>query len=106
MAAMGTYRNRALDMLTTDDARRAFDLSLEPQRVRERYGMHRYGQRALLARRLVEAGASFVTMVMENPSFRRPVASRPTRPTTGIRTPSTATSSTTAGSASRSTTGR
>ncbi len=69
MAAMGTYRNRALDMLTTDDARRAFDLSREPQRVRERYGMHRYGQRALLARRLVEAGASFVTMVMENPSF-------------------------------------
>ena len=69
MAAMGTYRNRALDMLTTDDARRAFDLSLEPTQVRERYGMHRYGQRALLARRLVEAGASFVTMVMENPSF-------------------------------------
>jgi len=33
--------------------------------------MHRYGQRALLARRLVEAGASFVTMVMENPSFTR-----------------------------------
>src|SRR5207237_9398280 len=31
MAPMGTYRNRALDMLTTDDARRAFDLSLEPQ---------------------------------------------------------------------------
>src|SRR4029078_4861964 len=32
-------------------------------------GMHRYGQRALLARRLVEAGASFVTMVMEHPRF-------------------------------------
>jgi hypothetical protein len=69
MEAMGTYRRRALDMLTTDAARRAFDLSLEPRHVRERYGMHRYGQRALLARRLVEAGASFVTMVMENPSF-------------------------------------
>ena len=69
MAAMDTYRHRALDLLTTDDARRAFDLSLEPRQVRERYGMHRYGQRALLARRLVEAGASFVTMVMENPSF-------------------------------------
>ncbi len=67
--AIDTYRRRAVDMLTTDDARRAFDLSQEPQHVRERYGMHRYGQRALLARRLVEAGASFVTMVMENPSF-------------------------------------
>ena len=69
MNAIDTYRRRALDMLTTDEARRAFDLSLEPRHVRERYGMHRYGQRALLARRLVEAGASFVTMVMENPSF-------------------------------------
>jgi Protein of unknown function (DUF1501) len=69
MSAMDTFRHRALDMLTTDEARRAFDLSLEPRHIRERYGMHRYGQRALLARRLVEAGASFVTMVMENPSF-------------------------------------
>jgi len=68
MSAMGTYRERALGLLTTDAARRAFDLSREPQRLRERYGMHRYGQRALLARRLVEAGASFVTMVMENPT--------------------------------------
>jgi hypothetical protein len=67
--AMDTYRHRALNLLQSDAARKAFDLSLEPDRVRERYGMHRYGQRALLARRLVEAGASFVTMVMENPSF-------------------------------------
>src|SRR5262245_49750872 len=37
MESMGTYRTRALDMLTTDDARRAFDLSLEPRQVRERY---------------------------------------------------------------------
>jgi hypothetical protein len=67
--AIDTNRHRALDLLTTDAARRAFDLSREPQHVRERYGIHRYGQRALLARRLVEAGASFVTMVMENPTF-------------------------------------
>jgi hypothetical protein len=68
MAAMGTHRQRALTLLTTDAARRAFDLAREPARIRERYGMHRYGQRALMARRLVEAGASFVTMVMENPT--------------------------------------
>jgi hypothetical protein len=67
MAAMDTLRGRALSLLTTDLARRAFDLSKEPLHVRERYGMHCWGQRALLARRLVEAGASFVTMVMENP---------------------------------------
>jgi uncharacterized protein (DUF1501 family) len=51
----------------SDKARNAFDLSQEESRVRERYGMHAYGQRALMARRLVEAGCSFVTMVMENP---------------------------------------
>ncbi len=67
--SMDVYRKRALQLLTTDDARTAFDLSREPMKLRERYGMHRYGQRALLARRLVEAGASFVTMVMENPSY-------------------------------------
>jgi hypothetical protein len=67
MGAMDTYRRRALGLLTTDDARAAFDLSREPVRLRERYGMHAWGQRALLARRLVEAGASFVTMVLENP---------------------------------------
>jgi hypothetical protein len=67
--AMGVQRKRALQLLTTDAARKAFDLSREPAKLRERYGMHRYGQRALLARRLVEAGASFVTMVMENPSY-------------------------------------
>lgn len=69
MSSMNTYRERALGLLTTDAARRAFDLNQESLTVRERYGMHRYGQRALLARRLVEAGASFVTMVMENPTY-------------------------------------
>lgn len=69
MSAMNSYRHRAIGLLTTDAAKKAFDLSREPDRVRERYGMHRYGQRALMARRLVEAGAAFVTMVMENPSF-------------------------------------
>jgi hypothetical protein len=69
MGAIDVNRRRALGLLTTNAARKAFDLSREPQRLRERYGMHRYGQRALLARRLVEAGASVVTMVMDNPSF-------------------------------------
>jgi len=67
MRSMNTHRQRALGLLTTDAARRAFDLGQEPQRLRERYGMHQYGQRCILARRLVEAGASFVTMVLENP---------------------------------------
>ncbi len=65
-AAIDANRGRALELLTADTARNAFDLTREDVRLRERYGMHRYGQRALLARRLVEHGASWVTMVMEN----------------------------------------
>ncbi len=67
MTSLDSLRERALTLLTTDDARQAFDLNLEPVTLRERYGLHAYGQRCLLARRLVEAGASFVTMVLENP---------------------------------------
>src|SRR5690606_905131 len=40
----------------------AFELSREPQSVRERYGMTRFGQCCLLARRLIEAGVRFVTI--------------------------------------------
>jgi len=67
MAAMDEYKKTALSLVTSDAARKAFDLSQEPEKLRERYGMHPWGQRALMARRLVEHGASFVTMVMENP---------------------------------------
>jgi uncharacterized protein (DUF1501 family) len=63
---MDAMRGRALDLIGTDTARTAFDLSRESTRTRDRYGMHRYGQRALMARRLVEAGASWVTLVLEN----------------------------------------
>ncbi|MCE9565653.1 MAG: DUF1501 domain-containing protein [Planctomycetes bacterium] len=64
--AIEPLRNRALDLVTKDSARAAFDLSKESVKLRERYGRHRYGQRALMARRLVEHGASWVTVVMEN----------------------------------------
>lgn len=67
MQAMDGFQTKAVEMLTSDKAREAFDLSREPQELRERYGHHAWGQRALLARRLVEAGCSFVTMVMEKP---------------------------------------
>ncbi len=63
---MDAMRGRALDLVGTDTARKAFDLSRESTKTRDRYGMHRYGQRALMARRLVEAGASWVTCVLEN----------------------------------------
>jgi uncharacterized protein (DUF1501 family) len=55
--------------MTSTKARDAFDLKQEPQALRDRYGMNAWGQRALLARRLVEAGCSFVTMALENPNI-------------------------------------
>ena len=67
-ASMEALRGRALDLISTDTATAAFDLRRESPKVRDRYGMHRYGQRALMARRLVEHGASWVTCVLENPT--------------------------------------
>jgi hypothetical protein len=49
-------------MMTSPQARAAFDLSQEPQAVREKYGMNRFGQCCLLSRRLIEAGVRFVTV--------------------------------------------
>ncbi|WP_164102431.1 DUF1501 domain-containing protein [Candidatus Laterigemmans baculatus] len=52
----------AYRLMSSPQAREAFDLSKEPQSVRERYGMNRLGQCCLLARRLVEARVRFVTV--------------------------------------------
>ena len=67
MDSMDQFNARALDLLTQDKARAAFDLSSEPDTLRDRYGRHAWGTRLLMARRLVEAGSSFVTVLMENP---------------------------------------
>lgn len=56
---------RAFALTTSPDARRAFDLSREPDPVRERYGRDRFGQGCLLARRLVEAGVRYVQVNWE-----------------------------------------
>ena len=68
MAAMDRFHQQAVDIVTGEKAREAFDLSAEPSRVRERYGKHDWCRRALLARRLVEAGVSFVTVDLSNHS--------------------------------------
>lgn len=52
----------AFRLMTSPQARAAFDLSKEPVEVRERYGMTRFGQCCLLGRRLIEAGVRFVTI--------------------------------------------
>jgi hypothetical protein len=53
------YTRLALELITGAKARRAFDLNEETPATRERYGSHRWGQMALVARRLVEAGMTF-----------------------------------------------
>jgi hypothetical protein len=57
------YQAKALSLLTSGAMQKAFNLSLEPDKVREKYGRHKWGQSHLLARRLVEAGVPFVTTV-------------------------------------------
>jgi hypothetical protein len=63
MEGMDRFTAEAYAMVTGPRARRAFDLSREDPRLRERYGRTRVGQACLLARRLVEAGVTFVTVV-------------------------------------------
>jgi hypothetical protein len=60
-ATRDEHRRQALDLLLSPDARRAFDLSCEPDRVRDRYGRSEMGQVFLLARRMIESGVRFVT---------------------------------------------
>jgi hypothetical protein len=58
-ALSGQYKS-AFAMLTSPSVRAAFDIRNEPDSTRDRYGRTKIGQRCLLARRLVEAGARFV----------------------------------------------
>lgn len=60
--AMQRFQERAVDLLTGPDARRAFDLSLESTPMRDRYGRHALGQNLLMARRLIEAGVRLVSV--------------------------------------------
>ncbi len=50
----------AFGLLTSGKARTAFDIDREPQRLRERYGLNKWGQSLILGRRLIEAGARLV----------------------------------------------
>lgn len=63
LSAMGSYYQRAYSLISSQGAREAFDIGAEPAEVRDQYGRNNIGQRMLLARRLVEAGARFVTVI-------------------------------------------
>lgn len=57
---LSSYYEKAMDLVTSPEARKAFDLSSESASMRERYGYTSIGQCSLLARRLVEAGCRFI----------------------------------------------
>lgn len=59
---LGSNFEAAFRLMTSPAAREAFDLSKEPEKVRQRYGLNRFGQCCLLSRRLIEAGVRFVTV--------------------------------------------
>ncbi len=57
---LDTFKAQALEMVTGERVREAFDINREDPKVRDLYGRHQFGQSALLARRLVEAGSTCV----------------------------------------------
>jgi uncharacterized protein (DUF1501 family) len=64
MDTMDRFERSAYDMVAGGAARKAFDLSSEDPKNRDRYGRTHWGQSTLLARRLVEAGSTWVTVHM------------------------------------------
>lgn len=60
---LNEYYDRALSLIISGKARNAFDLTKEPDSLRDRYGRNTFGQSCLLARRLVEAGTRVVEVV-------------------------------------------
>jgi hypothetical protein len=68
--AHDTSYERAYNILTADGVGKAFDLSQEPDRVRDRYGRHMHGQAVLQARRLAEAGVPLTTVFWQNEGIK------------------------------------
>ncbi len=60
--SMDAFYQHAYSLISSQEAREAFNLKAEPEALREKYGMNQPGQRMLLARRLVEAGTRFVSL--------------------------------------------
>ncbi len=62
VGGLDEYYRQGYDLITSQTAQAAFDINRESDKVRDRYGRNGFGQRALLARRLVEAGVPFITL--------------------------------------------
>lgn len=64
--SVGTFRERAFDLMTSPAAKKAFDIHAEEEKLRDAYGRNTLGQSCLMARRLVEAGVRAVTIDHSN----------------------------------------
>ncbi len=62
MSDMSEHQQSAFGLLTSKQVRKAFDINAESPKTRDGYGRHSFGQSALLARRLIERGVTFVTV--------------------------------------------
>src|SRR3954469_16944159 len=62
LTAMDSFYQSAYKLVSSKEAREAFNLGAEPDAIRNEYGMHDAGQRMLMARRLVESGTRFVSL--------------------------------------------
>lgn len=62
LGALDQFYQRAYDLVGSPEAKRAFDLSTEPEALKDEYGRNPFGQGCLLARRMIEAGSRFVTL--------------------------------------------
>ena len=62
VGALNTFYERAYSLVSSQQAREAFNIEAEPENIREEYGRNTAGQRLLMARRLVAAGVRFVTL--------------------------------------------
>jgi len=62
MKDLDQHHQKAFELLTSSRVREAFDIKAEKTATRQSYGMHTFGQSALVARRLIERGVTFVTV--------------------------------------------
>lgn len=67
LEALDKFQAQAIGLMTSPEAKEAFDLSREPDSLRDRYGRNQWGQQCLMARRLVEAGVEIIATEFDGP---------------------------------------
>ena len=84
-AAMDTFYDRAYSLISSQEAREAFNIDAEPAAIRDEYGRNEAGQRMLMARRLVAAGVRFVTLTYGGWDMHANIAGGHARQHAGLR---------------------